>query len=339
MIFLDACRCRPTARRPIWFMRQAGRYLPEFRAIRKKTSFLTLCRDPDLVTEVTLQPVRRFNTDAAIIFSDILIPFPAMGLDLAYEEGEGPLISNPVRTLADVEALTLPDFESDLAFLAQALDRTRSALSPAKALIGFVGAPFTLACYAVAGRLNHTTEAVRQWMFAQPEAFALLLDKFQQMVTGFLHFQARFGANALQIFDTWGGTLSAFDFQAQLLPRYRQIMEDTREYATPRILFIKAAAHLRPFLPSIGAEVIGLDWTMSIAHSRRLLGPGIAVQGNLDPAALFGPPTQVAERTRAMLEAAGGAAGYIANLGHGIHKDTPLEGVQAFVETVLNYRY
>ncbi|MCB9398049.1 MAG: uroporphyrinogen decarboxylase [Acidobacteria bacterium] len=339
MIFVDACYCRKTERPPVWFMRQAGRYLPEFREIRKKTEFLELCRTPELVTEVTMQPIRRFDCDAAIIFSDILVPFTPMGLDLAYEKGEGPVIRNPIRTLADVEALRIPNFQTDLGYVGDALRQTRNALSPEKALIGFVGAPFTLACYAVSGRMGKSTEEMRQWMFANPEAFQLLMDKFTEMLAGYLVYQAESGADALQIFDTWGGSLSAYDFQAYFLERFQTLMRVTADLNVPRILFIKSAAHLRYFLPSIGAEVIGLDWTMPIGHSRRMLGPKTAVQGNLDPASLFADPEWIAERTRAMIEANSGQPGYIANLGHGIHKDTPIPGVAAFVETVKTYQF
>lgn len=339
MIFIDACYRRRTPRPPIWFMRQAGRYLPEFREIRAKNSFLDVCRNPDLCVEVTMQPIRRYQVDAAIIFCDILLPLIPMGLDLTFEKGEGPVIHNPIRSMADVERLVQPDFSSDMDFLGHALQQVRGELDPQRALIGFAGAPFTLACYAIAGKLGKATDEIRQFMFSQPEAFLALIDRFTEMIIPYFKFQVASGANAVQLFDTWGGVLSAFDFQRVFLPRIARIMRETKDMNVPRIYFAKAAAHLRWFMASVGSEVIGLDWTMPIAHSRRLFGDDVAVQGNLDPAVLFADHDYIRNRTRAMIEANAGKPGHIANLGHGIHKNTPVENVAAFVDAVRAYRY
>ncbi len=339
MIFIDACYRRKTPRPPIWFMRQAGRYLPEFRAIRAEHGFLDVCFTPELCVEVTMQPIRRFDMDAAIIFADILLPFIPMGLELTFEKGEGPVIHNPIRSMEDVERLRIPDFENDMAYLGQALEKVRAQLDPQKALIGFAGAPFTLACYAIAGRLGKGTEIIRHFMFSKPDVFDALIAKFTEMLIPYFEYQVRHGANALQLFDTWGGTLSAFDFQRLMLPDLKRIMRETKDLGVPRIYFAKAASHLRWFLASIGSEVVGLDWTMPIAHSRRMLGDQVAVQGNLDPAVLYADHDYIRIRTRAMIEANGDKPGHIANLGHGIYKETPVENVAAFVEAAKAYRY
>ena len=339
MIFIDACYRRKTLRPPIWFMRQAGRYLPEFREIRAKHGFIDVCNTPEVCLEVTMQPIRRFDMDAAIIFSDILMPLVPMGFELTYEKGEGPVIHNPIRTMDDVARLRMPEFPQDMTQLGRALQLVRGELDSEKALIGFAGAPFTLACYAIAGQVGKSMDDIRHFMFAKPDVFEALSEKFTDMIIPYFEHQVKNGADALQLFDSWGGVLSAFDYQRLMLPLISRIMRETRHLNVPRIFFVKGGAHLRWFLGTVGAEVIGLDWTMPIAHSRRLLGDQIAVQGNLDPAVLYAEPGYIRRRTRAMLEANGDRPGHIANLGHGIHKDTPVSGVEVFVESVLNYRY
>lgn len=339
MIFIDACYRKPTPRPPIWFMRQAGRYLPEYREIRAKYSFLEMCAKPDVVTEVTLQPIRRFDVDAAIIFADILLPLMPMGLQLRFAKGEGPVIDNPIRTEQDVAALADPDIGKDLGYLMEAISMTRAKLAPEKALIGFCGAPFTLACYAIQGHGGSTFEYVRRWMYANPVAFRALMKHFTLSTIEYLKAQVAAGANAIQIFDSWGGALSAYDYLQFVFPYIKKIIERTSMLGVPRILFIKNAAHYRSFLRTSEADVIGLDWTMPLAESRRILGEDYAVQGNLDPMILFADKDYIIRRTKAMLEINHGQSGYIANLGHGIHKETPIENVAAFVETVKNFRH
>ncbi len=337
MILVDACYRRPTLRPPIWFMRQAGRYLPEYRAIRKKYQFLEMCHQPEVVKEVTLQPVKRFDVDAAIIFSDILVPLVPMGLDLSFGEGEGPRISNPIRTLDDVARLKEPDLYGELDFLREALMVTRQALDPEKTLIGFAGAPFTLACYAVQGK-GGNFDMMRRWMFQEPEAFDALMTRLTDMTLAYMQMQVESGAQVLQLFDSWGGLLSAYDYLTKVFPHIQRILNGLAGLSIPRILFIKGSSHYRDFLKIANCEVIGLDWTMPLETSRDILGDDFAVQGNLDPMILFSSKDIIRQRTLAMLELNHDRPGYIANLGHGIHKETPVENVKVFVDTVKNYR-
>ncbi len=338
MMFIDACHRRPTPRPPIWIMRQAGRYLPEYREIRAQRTFLEMCEDPEVVREVTLQPLRRFDMDAAIIFSDILIPLRPMGLQLRFAHGEGPVIDNPITCRADVDALRMPEFPSDVPFLDEALRITRAALAPDKALLGFAGAPFTLACYAVQGCGGKNFEVVRQFMYARREDFDALLAKLAEMTIHYLRMQVAAGADAVQIFDSWGGMLSAYDYVHRIFPHVQTVLRGLADLNVPRILFIKGASHFSSFLSLAEAEVIGLDWTMPIESSRRMLGNRFAIQGNMDPMVLFGSPDLIRRRTLAMIEVNADKPGYIVNLGHGIHKDTSPEHVRIFVETVKAYR-
>ncbi|MDJ0835743.1 MAG: uroporphyrinogen decarboxylase [Acidobacteriota bacterium] len=337
MIFIDACYCRKTPRPPIWMMRQAGRYLPEYREIRKNHSFLEMCETPELVKEVTLQPIRRFGMDAAIIFCDILVPLVPMGLDLSYQEGEGPVIGNPIRTLDDVKALKDPDLPKEVGFLKEALKQTRAELDPDKALIGFAGAPFTLACYAVQGRGGKNFEVLHRWMFNEREAFDTLMSRLADMTIEYFRLQVAGGAQAIQLFESWGGLISAYDYLHRVFPHVQRILASVKDLGVPRILFIKGAGHFRNFLNLANAEVIGLDWTMPIEDTRRILGKNKAIQGNLDPSLLFASHDLIRERTLAMIEVNHGQPGYIANLGHGIHKDTPIPAVETFINTVKNY--
>ncbi|CAM2066836.1 uroporphyrinogen decarboxylase [Sulfidibacter corallicola] len=337
MMFIDACYRKPTPRPPVWIMRQAGRYLPEYREIRAKHSFLEMCGQPEVVREVTLQPIRRFDMDAAIIFSDILLPLTPMGLQLRFAQGEGPVIDNPITTEADVAALRDPDFSKEMDFLAEALKITRAELSKDKALLGFCGAPFTLACYAIQGHGGGNFDYVRRWIYSNQATFRALMKKFTLMTVEYLKMQVAAGANAVQIFDSWGGALSAYDYLQFVFPYVKKIIERTSMLGVPRILFVKNASHFRSFLRTSEAEVIGLDWTMPMEESRNILGEDYAIQGNLDPMILFADKDYVVRRTKAMLEVNYGKPGYIANLGHGIHKETPIEHVAAFVETVKTF--
>ena len=338
MIFIDACYRKPTVRPPVWIMRQAGRYLPEYREIRAQHEFIDMCRNPELVKEVTLQPIRRFGMDAAIIFSDILLPLTGMGLDLFYREGEGPVIENPIQSRADVDKLKYPNFKRDYAFLGEAIRRTGAALDDDTALIGFAGAPFTLACYAVQGRGGGHFEPLRRFMFREPKAFDALLARFAEMTIEHLTLQVEAGARAIQLFDTWGGLLSGYDYLRFVFPHVQKILNALESLKVPRILFIKNATHFRGFLRIANAEVIGLDWTMPFEETREILGDNYAVQGNMDPMYLFADVEQIRRRTLAMIELNHGQSGYIVNLGHGIHKETPIAAVEVFVKTVKEYR-
>lgn len=338
MIFIDACRCRETLRPPVWIMRQAGRYLPEYREIRDHYNFLEMCEKPEIVRKITLQPIRRFDMDAAIIFSDILIPFRPMGLNLRFAEGEGPLIDNPITQMADVTALRIPDFPKETDFLLEALSLTRAALAKDKALIGFAGAPFTLACYAIQGRGGKGFDVVRKFMYKDADTFDALMEVLTDITITYLRMQVAAGADALQIFDSWGGLLSAYDYVHRVFPHVQRVLDGLADLNVPRILFVKNAAHFRHFLSICHAEVIGLDWTMPIESSRRVLGKQFAIQGNMDPMVLFASADFIRRRTLAMIEVNHDNPGYIVNLGHGINKDTPLESVKVFVDTVKGYR-
>jgi uroporphyrinogen decarboxylase len=338
MIFIDACFQRPTPRPPVWLMRQAGRYLPEYRELRAQHNFWEMCETPHLAKEVTLQPIRRFGMDAAIIFSDILIPLRPMGLDIEFVKGGGPQVQNPIRSLDDVNRLREPDLKREVGFLAEALTQTRAELDPDKALIGFAGAPFTLACYAIQGEGGRHFEMVRRFMYTDGKAFDALLRRLAEMTVEYLKMQVEAGAQAVQLFDSWGGLISAYDYLHRVFPHVQYVLDGIKDLGVPRILFIKNASHFRNFLAISHTEVIGLDWTMPIENSRRMLGKNFAVQGNMDPMVLFTDPERVRRRTLAMIEVNHDKPGYIANLGHGINKETPIAGVDAFVQTVKNYR-
>ncbi len=336
-LFLDACRCRPTLRPPVWLMRQAGRYLPEYRELRAKHGFLDMCRTPELVKEITLQPILRFGMDAAIIFSDILLPLPHMGLDLSFHEGQGPVIANPVDSAEDIRALSVFDMRKEMGFLAESIAMARQELDDDTALIGFAGAPFTLACYAIQGRGGGNFETVRRWIYRHFDEFEVLLDKFAEMTIAHLEMQIEAGAQAVQIFDTWGGLLAPYDYIHRVFPYVQKILRGVAHTGAPRILFIKGAGPFR-FLRYAEAEAIGLDWTMPFDETRGFLGDHFAVQGNLDPMILFAEPEFIKQRVLAAIELNHDKPGYIVNLGHGVNKNTPIEGVQAFVDTVKNYR-
>jgi uroporphyrinogen decarboxylase len=328
-----ALRGEQVDRPPIWFMRQAGRYLPEYRAVRERTSFLGLCRDPELAVEVTLQPVKRFGLDAAIIFSDILLPLDAMGRELRFLAGEGPSFPDPVRTPDDVRSLKSLDPQRDLKEPLEAI-RLAVARSPVPVL-GFAGAPFTLACYLVEGGGSQDWIATKRFMTAEPVAFRDLLDRLADAVGSYLQAQIEAGAVAVQLFDTWAGTLSFDDYRMFALPAARRALAHVR--GAPRIYFTKDASPFLRVLPETGADVIGLDWRTDMAHAREVLGD-VPVQGNLDPIALFAPPDEVRRRVQAIIRAAG-PRGHVMNLGHGIVPETPIEGVEAMVDAVKSFAW
>jgi uroporphyrinogen decarboxylase len=312
-------------------MRQAGRYLPDYRRVRGTTDFLTLCKTPALATEVTLQPVDILNVDAAIIFSDIMIPLEAMGLKLTIEEGEGPRIHNPVRTSADVDALAIPDPVDRTGFVLEAIRQVRHSLSGKVPLIGFAGAPFTLAAYAVEGGGSKNFLWIKKMMFREPGLFHRLMDRLVATTVSYLRAQIEAGAQAVQIFDSWGGVLSPGDFEQHSLPWLRQVVEGVKGRGAPVIVFGTDMGLQLERLRSTGAEVIGVDWRIELTDARRRLGEGVAIQGNLDPVALFSEPKDIAVRVAEIVRQ-GGGRGHIFNLGHGILPETPVEGAQAAVE-------
>jgi uroporphyrinogen decarboxylase len=328
-----ALRGEVVDRPPIWFMRQAGRYLPEYRAVRERTTFLGLCRDPELAVEVTLQPVHRFGLDAAILFSDILLPLDAMGRELQFLAGEGPSFPSPIRTAADVRSLRALDPLRDLGEPLAAL-RLAVARSPVPVL-GFAGSPFTLACYLVEGHGSQDWIATKRFMTTEPVAFRELLDRLADAIGGYLQAQVDAGAVAVQLFDTWAGALSFDDYRRFALPAARRTLAHVA--GAPRIYFTKDASPFLSVLRETGADVIGLDWRTDMALARQVLGT-TPVQGNLDPIALFAPPDEVRRRVRAIIEAAG-PRGHVMNLGHGIVPETPIAGVEAMVDAVKSFSW
>ncbi len=333
--FLDACRGRKTSHVPVWFMRQAGRYLPEYQRLRSTCSFLRLCKDPALCTEVTLQPVKRFGFDAAILFSDILIPMEAMGMPLDFHEGLGPVFAEPVRDHKTAEALRVPDAEEQLAFVQEAIRLLRRELKVP--LIGFTGAPFTLATYAIEGGSSRNFLATKRMMFREPELYRLILEKITACTSACLIAQARAGAQALQLFDSWAGVLAPCDYERFALPYVQSIVATVRQHTdVPLIYFANNGATLLRHTARLDVEVLGIDWRIPLEEAIARAGAH-AVQGNLDPLALFLPPEDLQARIAAMLADARKAHGYIFNLGHGIVPETDPDQVKIAVEAVHRF--
>jgi uroporphyrinogen decarboxylase len=323
---------------PVWFMRQAGRYLPEYQEVRAGASILEVCKTPELAVKVTLQPLERFDLDAAIIFADILLPLEPMGIKVTFEAGEGPVIHNPVRTAEDVKALRslVP---SDLEFVSQAISQTRAALAGRVPLIGFAGAPFTLASYAVEGGSSRNYVETKRLMYREPEAWHDLMGRLAEAVTAFLVEQVGAGAQAVQLFDSWAGALSPGDYAEYALPHSTRVFAGLAAAGVdaPRIHFGTGTATLLPLMASAGCDVIGLDWRVPLDAGWAAAGHDLAAQGNLDPVALFAPLDELERRVVDVLHRAGGRPGHVFNLGHGILPETPPEAV-GFVTDVVHDR-
>jgi uroporphyrinogen decarboxylase len=335
-LFLRACRGERVSRPPVWIMRQAGRYLAEYREVRKKVDFLTLCRTPDLAAQVTVQPIDRLGVDAAIIFSDILVPAPAMGLNLDFNPG--PVVDPPVRTADDVARLVVPEIETEVPFVYEAIRIARRQLEGRVPLIGFAAAPFTLSAYLTEGEGSRTFGHWKRMLYAAPEIAHALLDKTTQTTIGYLVAQVRAGAQAIQLFDTWAGLVSAADYATFSLPYVKRVLDAVRAEGVPTIYFALDAAHAAAAVSSCGADVLGADWRSSLADASRALGGKHPLQGNLDPCALLADVATVRSRTLAMLEDGATLPGHIANLGHGILPETPVDNAIAFVETVKGFK-
>ncbi len=329
---LRAARREPTDTTPVWIMRQAGRYLPEYRAIRGNIAFLDLCKSPDLAAEVTVQPVTRLGVDAAIIFSDILIPIEAMGMELELGD-KGPHFPTPLRTPAQIEALIVPDPVEKTGFLAEAIRRTRKALNDSVPVIGFCGAPFTLAAYMVEGGGSKTFIQIKRLMFEQPKVAHALFEKLTRTLIPYLEMQIEAGAKLVQVFDSWGGELSPRDFAHFSLPYLQRIVAAAKAKGVPVIVFGTAMSTHLAGLKQTGADVVGVDWRMNLDDARSVLGPDVAVQGNLDPLALFLPRAELEDRVADILRRAG-PVGHIFNLGHGILPPTDPDAAAALVEMV-----
>lgn len=332
--FVAACRGQPVDRPPVWLMRQAGRYLPEYRKVREKHSFLTLCRTPELAAEVTLQPVERFGMDAAILFSDILLILEAMGVDLRFDESQGPQLARSGSLEEQIAGLRVPDPEAEMGYVFETLRQVRGALGGKAAVIGFSGAPFTLASYVIEEGSSRNYYATKRFMYQEPASFHRLMELLVRALVPYLAAQVRAGAEALQVFDTWATILAPADYVRFVLPWMKELFSAVRDTGAPLLHFSLGTSTLLGPMAEIGADVLSLDWKMDIGEARERLGSDRPVQGNLDPFALFRPEPELREAVRAMISAAGRWPGYIFNLGHGIHPKTPVDGVQALVDTV-----
>ncbi len=338
-LLLRACRREPVERPPVWMMRQAGRYLPAYRAVRERADFLTMVGTPELAVEVTLQPVDLLGVDAAIIFSDILVVPQAMGMALSVEEGTGPRFHQAIRSPRDLDALRDLSPEEDLAYLLEAVRLARQELRGRVPLIGFAGAPWTLMSYMVEGGGSRTFAQAKRFLLEQPAQAHRLLGRLARGVGELLAAQVRAGAQVVQLFDSWAGALGPRDFREFALPYLAQAVHAARGAGAPVIAFAPGAGWaLEEIAAATGADVIGVDWQTDAAEARRRLGGmQVALQGNLDPCWLYGPPELIRERTHDMLRAFGGR-GHIANLGHGILPDVPVAHAKAFIEAVQEWR-
>jgi len=335
--FLKACRGERTDVTPVWFMRQAGRYMPEYREVRSKVSFLDLCHDPGLATEVTVTAAERLGVDAAILFADILLILQPLGFDLEFAKGEGPVIHNPIRTAADVDRVRpMPDPEP-LGYVFEAVRSIRSALNRATPLIGFAGAPFTLACYAIEGGGSRHYEKAKAFMYADPGAWDALLDRLVEATAAYLNAQAVAGAQVLQIFDSWVGNLGPDDYRRFVQPHMRRLFK-ALDPSVPVIHFGTDTGSLLELQRDAGGNVIGLDWRVHLDAAWERLGPGVGVQGNLDPVVLFAPLPEIERQVTRILDQADGRPGHIFNLGHGILPHTPVDHVLAVVDMVRAHR-
>ena len=334
-IFLQALLRKPTARTPVWMMRQAGRYLPEYRAIREKVDFLTLCKTPELAAEVTIQPVDIVDVDAAIIFSDILVVPEAMGMHLIIEEGKGgPQFPAPLRTEHAIASLVKPDPNERLKFVMEALRLTRKNLNGRVPLIGFSGSPWTLAAYMVEGHGSRNFRYIKELIYNEPKLAHKLLEKLAGTVAAYLSAQIAAGAQAVQIFDTWGGILTRDAFQEFSLRYIRQVIAETKTNGAPIIVFCKDCGHSLEAIAESGCQAVGLDWTTDIADARRSIGNVVALQGNMDPTMLYARPERIREEVKSILKKFGKGNGHIFNLGHGILPDIPVDHAQEFIRAV-----
>jgi uroporphyrinogen decarboxylase len=335
-LFLRACRGEATPRVPVWMMRQAGRYLPEYREIRAKHSFLEVCKTPELAVEVSLQPFQRLGVDAVIVFADILLVAEAMGLTLELGDA-GPNLPEPVRSEADVRRLKNFDPETETGFLMEAIRRLVREVGPTVPVLGFAAAPWTLACYVVEGRTKEGFTTVKSFMYREPKAFRELLRRIAQATIGYLRAQIAAGAAAVQLFDTWCGELNTPEYMEFALPAIQEIVSSLGK-TVPVIYYTKASNHLLPAAADSGADVLSVDWRVDLRELRKALGPRIALQGNVDPAVLFAPEGTIRRVTQETAAALGGV-GHIVNLGHGILQHTPVESAKRFIETGQQARF
>jgi len=330
-LFLDACRSKPVGRTPVWFMRQAGRYMEEYRTIRSRHSLLDICRTPELAVQVTLQPIERHGVDAAILFSDLLVPLEPLGIHFDFIQGEGPRIDNPIRSEADIDALRAVDPEESLSFTLETIRLLRQELTVP--LIGFTGAPFTLASYAIEGGPSKDFRRTKALMYENPKAWHRLAETLSVVIRDYALAQIEAGAQAIQLFDSWIGAVSPSDYRELIAPHTRGILRALGETGVPRIIFGTGTAGLLDEMRH-DADVVGLDWRVDLDSQWDALGDGVAVQGNLDPLLLLAPRDVMAAKADEILRRAAGRPGHIFNLGHGILPQTPVDNVSYLVEHI-----
>jgi len=335
-LFLRACKKQTVERTPIWIMRQAGRYLPEYRAIRERADFITMCKTPELAAEVTIQPVDIIGVDAAIIFSDILVIPEAMGMNLEMIESKGPRLYEPIRNLDQINNLKVIDPYKDLKYVLDAVALTKKELNNRIPLIGFAGSPWTLMTYMVEGGGSKNFSEIKKFIYNQPEAAHLLLEKISDAVAEYLSAKIEVGANAIQIFDTWGGLLSQSDFKEFSLQYIEKVISKIKRKEEPIIVFAKGVHHSLDDLANSGADVISLDWTMNLGEVRNKIGSKVALQGNLDPTVLYANKEKIKEEAVKVLSSFGKGSGHIFNLGHGILPDVDPENAKYLVEVIKN---
>ncbi|MBI4480563.1 MAG: uroporphyrinogen decarboxylase [Acidobacteria bacterium] len=335
-LFLRACWRQPVERTPVWFMRQAGRYMKEYRELRARYSLLELCQTPELAAQITLQPIEKLGVDAAIIFADLLLPAQAMGLKLEFAEGEGPVFSNPVRTAEAVRQLREVS-DGELSYVAEAIRIVCRELNGKVPLIGFSGAPFTVASYMVEGGSSRNFIRTKQMMYQHPELWRELLQKLVKVLSEFLRSQVVAGAKAVQIFDSWVGCLCPEDYRTYVLPYSRELLANAASTGVPVIHFGTSTATLLELMCQAGGSVIGVDWRIELTDAWQRVGHNVAVQGNLDPVVLLGPQQKIRERVEHILRSVQGQPGHIFNLGHGVLPETPVENIQSVVEMVRQF--
>jgi uroporphyrinogen decarboxylase len=335
--FIRACLRRPVDRTPVWFLRQAGRYMQEYREVRKHHTLVEICKQPELAAEVTITAAEKLGVDAAIIFADLLLPLEPMGLDFEFQAGEGPVVHHPVRTADDVRALHT-DRADDLAYVARAIEKVAAHFRDRLGIIGFCGAPYTLASYMIEGGGSRNYIHTKQMLYSDPASWSLLLDKIVVVLEEYCRLQVAAGADVIQVFDSWVGSLGLADYRDYAFDASKRLVRAVQQMGVPVIYFGVETAGLLSEMALTGADVIGLDWRQPLDEGWRAVGQGHAVQGNLDPITLFAPPEVLELRVKEILRAANGRPGHIFNLGHGIVPGTPVENVQAVVRMVKEFR-
>jgi len=337
-LLIKSAKKESIERIPVWIMRQAGRYLKEYREIREKYDFFTMCKTPNLAVKVSMQPIDILDVDAGIIFSDILIPVEAMGIKVTFEKDHGPKLHNPISNYSDVEKLIIPEPEKDMPFVGESIKLFKKELNNRKPVIGFSGAPWTLASYMIEGGGSKNHLKIKSMMINDPRAFSLLMEKLTETVIKHLYSQIKAGSDLVQLFDTWAGVLSPKEYNDFVFPYQKRIIQELKKLSdVPISLYINNSGNILEKMSDTGADVISLDWMIDIAKAKKVIGDKVSIQGNLDPCYLFGEPEFVKQKTLDILNIFGKNTGYIFNLGHGILPNTPVENVKLMVETVINF--